>query len=220
MISKISNFSGPTTNTFKYRLASSGDSIRAALSLTTQTRYDAATAGNFITVSSAEYASVVTAVSATKYVMGDTDLTSAFNGWSTGFNISYNDNTKSEGSIPTSNYIVGYAFSGGFAVGSNVTTYLRTGTAANNTHTKMGVDVIFNPGSGNRTVYFIRKAPTTATTQKTYVSFYMNAQNLGQVAGKSNYPIYYSSSANTNSWTLFTGGYPTFQVIATPTKLW
>lgn len=220
MISKLSNFSGPTTNIFKYTTPSTGDSIRAALSLTTQTRYDAATAGNFITVSSAEYASVVTAVSATKYIMGDTDLTSSFSGWTPGFNISYSDTTKSEGAIPTSNYIIGYAFSGGFAANTNITTYLRTGTASNSTHVKMGDNVVFQPGLGNKTLYFIRKAPSTLTTQKTYVSFYMTGNNLGQVSGKSNYPVYYSNFINTNSWTLFTGGYPAFQVIATPTKLW
>jgi hypothetical protein len=218
MISKVSNFSNPLSVTYK-KITSSGDAIRSALSISSQLNYDSASIGNFITVSSSEYASVVNSVTATKYIMTDVDLTSAFNGWSTGFNISYNDTTKSEGSIPESRYIVGYAFSGGFGAGS-VTTYLRTGTASNNTHVKMGSNVVFTPGSGNKTVYFIRKAPTSATTQKTYVSFYMNGTNLGQVSGKTNYPIYYSSGIDTNSWTVFTGGYPCFQVIATTTKLW
>ena len=219
MISKISNFSSPFSVTYRKSSITTGDSIRSALSTSSQLSYDSATVGNFITVSSSEYAAVVTAVTATKYIMTDADLTSAFNGWSTGFNISYNDTTKSEGSIPASRYIIGYAFSGGFGAGS-VTTYLRTGTASNNTHVKMGSNVVFTPGSGSKTVYFIRKAPTSATTQKTYVSFYMNGTNLGQVSGKTNYPIYYSSGIDTNSWTVFTGGYPCFQVIATTTKLW
>ena len=220
MISKVSNFSGPKSNTFKYNVASStSDAIRAALLAGSQTRYDSATVGNFITVSSTEYASVVTAVTATKYVMTDADLTSAFTGWTPGYNISYNDTTTSEATVATSSYIIGYAFSGGFGAGT-ITTYLRTGTSSNGTHTKIGSNLVFSPGSGNRTLYFIRKAPTTATTQKTYISFYMTGNSLGQVSGKTNYPIFFSNSIDTNTWTNFTGGYPTLQVIATTTKLW
>ncbi len=220
MLNRISNFSGPKSVTSKKIVAATGaDSIRSSLNAGSQTRYDSATVGDFITVSSAEYASVVTAVTATKYIMTDADLTSSFTGWSTGYNVSYQDTTKSEGAIPTSNYIIGYAFSGGFGAG-NITTYLRTGTASNNTHTKLGSNIVFAPGSGSKTLYFIRKAPTTATSQKTYVSFYMNGTNLGQVSGKTNYPIYYSQFIDTNTWTSFTGGYPTLQVIATTNKLW
>jgi hypothetical protein len=219
MISKVSNFSSPISNLFNRR-TSTGDAIRSALT-TSQSSYDSATIGNFISVTSAEYAAVLSAVSATKYIMTDADLTSTYSGWSTGFNISYNDTTKTEGAIPTSNYIIGYAFSGGFGAGT-VTTYLRTSTTSNGTHTKIGSNLIFTPGSGNKTVYFIRKAPTVITTQKTYVSFYMagTGTSLGQVSGKSNYPIYFSNSIDTNTWTSFTGGYPCFQVIATTTKLW
>jgi len=219
MISKVSNFSGPSSNTFKYIVSSTTDSIRSSLLAPTQTRYDAATVGNFITVSSTEYTSVVTSVSATKYIMTDADLTSGFTGWTPGYNISYNDNLKTEGSIPTSNYIIGYAYSGGFTSG-NITTYLRSGTSSNGTHTKIGANIVFTPGSGNKTLYFIRKAPTTATSQKTYISFYTTGNSLGQVSGKTNYPIFYSISADTNSWTSFNGGYPTLQVIATTQKLW
>jgi len=219
MISKLSNFSGPGSTLYRYQVVSTSDAIRTALLAGSQTRYDAASIGNFITVSSTEYASVVTAVTATKYVMTDSDLTSAFTGWSTGYNISYNDTLKSEATVTTSSYIIGYAFSGGFGA-SSITTYIRTGTTANGTHTKIGSNLVFTPGSGNKTLYFIRKAPTTATTQKTYISFYMTGSSLGQVLSKSNYPIFYSNLIDTNSWTNFTGGYPTFQVIATTNKLW
>lgn len=218
MLSRVSNFSGPNSVSFK-RTTSTSDSIRSSLLSGSQLRYDNAVVGDFITVSSTEYASVVTAVTATKYIMTDADLTSAFNGWSTGYNVSYNDTLKSEATIATSSYIIGYAFSGNFAVG-NITTYLRTGTSSNGTHTKIGSNLVFAPGSGNKTLYFIRKSPSTATSQKTYVSFYTNSSSLGQVSGKTNYPIYYSASIDTNTWTVFTGGYPTLQVIATTNKLW
>jgi hypothetical protein len=222
MLNKVSNFSGPISVTFKKTTTSvvvGGDSIRSSLSSGSQARYDSATVGDFVTVSSAEYASVVTSVTATKYIMNDTDLTSNFSGWSTGYNISYNDTLKSEATIATSSYIIGYAFSGGFTTG-NITTYLRTGTSSTGTHTKIGSNLVFAPGSGNKTLYFIRKAPTTATSTKTYVSFYMNGNSLGQVSGKTNYPINYSQFVDSNSWTAFTGGYPTLQVIATTNKLW
>jgi len=219
VLSKLSNFYGPTSVLNKNNLVSTGDSIRSALSAPARTSYDAATIGNFITVSSADYAAVFTAVSAIKYIMTDADLTSTFTGWTPGYNISYNDTTKTEGSIPASRYIIGYAFSGGFGAGT-ITTYLRTGTASNNTHSKLGSNIVLTPGSGSKTLYFIRKAPTTAASTKVYVSFYMTGNSLGQVSGKTNYPINYSNGIDTNSWTSFTGGYPCFQVIATSNKLW
>jgi hypothetical protein len=193
------------------------DSIRAALS-TSVTAYDAASVGNFIKITSAEYANVVATVTGTtKYVMNDTDLTSAFNGWTTGYNVSYDDTINSIGSIPTSNYIIGYAYS--LTSAASVTTYLRSGTAANGTHTKIGSNVTFTD-TGTKTVYFIRKAPTTATGSKVYLSYYTTGSGLGQVSGKSNYPIFYSLGADTNTWSSFNGGYPTFQALATTTKSW
>ena len=115
------------------------------------------------------------------------------------------------------NYIIGYAYSGNSAAA--VTTYLRTGTTVNGTHTKIGSNVVFTD-TGAKTVYFIRKAPSTATATKVYLSFYTNGTALGQVSGKTNYPIYYSSGIDTNTWSLFTGGYPTFQALATTAKSW
>lgn len=199
------------------------DQIRAALSVDGQARYDAATAGNFITVSSVDYAAVFSSLSATKYIMDDTDLTSAYSGWARGFNFAYNDTTNPLGSIATASYIVGFAFSGFFAAGT-LTAYLRTGTQSNNTHTKIGSNIVFSPpGTGNRTIYFIRKAPSTPTSTKTYISFYVDGtgiSSVGQVSGKSNYPGYYSQFINTNTWTLWTGGYQTVQVLGTTTKSW
>lgn len=193
------------------------DSIRAALS-TSVASYDAATVGNFIKVTASEYSNVIlTVAGASGYVNNNTDLTSAYSGWSTGFNVSYNDTTKPLGAIPDSNYIIGYAYSLTSSVA--VTTYLRTSTTVNGVHTKLGSNITFTD-AGSKTVYFIRKAPPTSTSGKTYVSFYTNGNGLGQVAAKSNYPMYYSSGIDTNTWVLFTGGYPAFQTLATPTKSW
>jgi hypothetical protein len=193
------------------------DAIRAALS-TSVSAYDAATVGNFIKVTAAEYANVVSTVTGTtKYVMNDTDLTSAFGGWTTGYNVSYNDTSISTAAIPTSNYIIGYAYSGGFS--TPITTYLRAGTTVNGTHSKIGSNVTFTD-NGAKTVYFIRKAPTASTASKVYLSFYTTGGGLGQVVGKSNYPVFYSLGADTNTWTVFTGGYPTLQALATTTKSW
>lgn len=197
--------------------SASGDLIRAALTPAYTASYDAATVGNFIQVDSASYNNVFTNLSATKYVMNDTDLNSAASGWSTGYNISYDDTINSIGSIPINNYIIGYAYRGNSAAA--VTTYLRSGTTANGTHTKIGANVTYTD-IGAKTVYFIRKAPTTATASKVYLSFYMNGTALGQVSGKSNYPIYFSNGIDTNTWTPFTGGYPTFQALATTNKQW
>ena len=193
------------------------DAIRAALS-TSVSAYDAATVGNFIKITAAEYANVVSTVTGTtKYVMNDTDLTSSFSGWTTGYNVSYNDTTISTASIPTSNYIIGYAYSGTFS--TSITTYLRAGTIVNGTHSKIGANVTFTD-NGNKTVYFIRKAPTAPTASKVYLSFYTTGSGLGQVSGKSNYPIFYSLGIDTNTWASFTGGYPTLQALATTTKSW
>lgn len=203
--------------TITITVSSGSDAIRAALTTSTGS-YDAATVGNFIKVTSTEYANVVATVTGTtKYVMNDTDLNSATSGWSTGYNISYNDTINSIGTIPINNYIIGYAYRGNSAAA--VTTYLRSGTTANGTHTKIGANISYTD-TGAKTVYFIRKAPTTATATKVYLSFYMNGSSLGQVAGKSNYPVYYSNGIDTNTWTSFTGGYPTFQALATTTKSW
>ena len=194
------------------------DQIRLALS-TNQSVYDSATAGNFIRVTAAEYANVYSTVTgATKWIMNDTDLTSSFVGWSVNYNVSYNDTTKATGSVPANNYIIGYAFSGSHAAVQQ-TTYLRQGTASNGVHTKLGSNVSYTGGS-NTTFYFIRKSPSSSTTTKVYLSFFTTGNNLGQVSGKSNYPIYYSANQDTNSWSLFTGGYPAFQAMSTETKSW
>jgi len=205
------------SNNYGLFSSQAADSIRAALS-TSVSAYDAATVGNFIKITAAEYANVASTVTGTtKYVMNDTDLTSGFTGWSTDYNVSYNDSTNPIGTIPISNYIIGYAYSGGFS--TSITTYLRTGTTVTGIHSKMGSNITFTD-NGNKTVYFIRKAPTDSTASKVYLSFYTTGSSLGQVTGKSNYPMYYSQSANTNTWTLYTGPYPTFQTLATTTKSW
>ena len=193
-----------------------------ASSLTTSlTNYDNAAVGDFVMVTLSEYSAVVTATSSTKYIMDDTDLTNGTTNWSTNYNVSYNDTTKAIGSIPANNYIIGFAYGVGHNSASTVTTYLREGTTANGTHTKIGSNITYTAITGVRQYYFIRKSPTTPTSNKTYVSNYISNNGTRTVApSKTNYPIYYSQNIDTNSWSSFTGAYPTLQVIATPNKQW
>jgi hypothetical protein len=227
MLSKLSNFAGPSSNIFgrRQRTVLVGDSIYDALSTEAQDRYVLATVGHFINVSESDYDSVLVAISATKYIMDDTDLKSSYIGWSAGFNVSYHDTINAIGSIPTNNYVIGYAWSGTF-YNNTVTTYLRTGRTPNGSfpqpqHSILGNTINFNPGSGEQTVYFIRRAPTTPSSTKLYVSFYASgSSNLGLGGIVGNYPIYYSPGVGTNNWTFYTTDYPILQVAATSTKLW
>lgn len=193
-----------------------------ASSLTTSlTNYNNAAVGDFVKVTLSEYSAVVTATSASKYVMNDTDLTSSTTNWSTNYNVSYNDTTKVIGSIPTNNYIIGFAYGVSHGTATTVTTYLRGGTAANGTHTKIGSNITYTGIAGVQQYYFIRKAPTTPTANKTYISHYISTNGTRTIpSGKSNYPIYYSQNIDTNTWSVFTGNYPTLQVIATSNKQW
>lgn len=193
-----------------------------ASSLTTSlTNYNNAAVGDFVKVTLSEYSAVVTATSASKYVMNDTDLTGTTTNWSTNYNVSYNDTTNAIGSIPTNNYIIGFAYGVSHNTATTVTTYLRGGTTANGTHTKIGSNITYTAITGVQQYYFIRKSPTTPTSNKTYISNYISNNGTRTIpSGKTNYPIYYSQNIDTNTWSLFTGAYPTLQVIATPNKQW
>ncbi len=233
MFNRFYNFHGPLS-LFEDNITSSNggtvsDSIYEALSSDSRITYNSAAIGNFITVSSVDYANVVSAVSATKYVMDDTSLTSGSANWSTGYNVSYNDvggsafgNPNPTASIPASNYIIGYAYKTSLSSLATIISYLRTATAANGVHTLISPTHSTYTLRTTSTVYLIRKAPTQSTSQKTYVSFYVSpsAGTLCSVSGKTNYPIYYSSGYNTNTWSSFTGAFPSLQVIATDQRLW
>lgn len=192
-------------------------SMRSLLSGSGQTAYDAASADNWFSVSSTDYANVVAGLSSvTKYVMNDSLVAENGSGWSAGFAQAFPSTIST---IPSGVYLFGFisrTSSTGTTTPLISTTFRGTYTAISNSPT--------SPSSGVRG-YFLRK-PSSATASTSYVGLvnsvggYMGTTDFNVAAGSAGG---YDNTVPYSTWTTWNGvgvRYQIFQMLGTPTQQW
>jgi hypothetical protein len=203
----FSNGSGSAEST------SSNNAIYDALSAAGQTAFNAATVGNFFSVSAADYASVFANVTGTtKYAMTDAQLAETNDAWSGNYAYTIDQSTSQ---IPASSYVIGFAarassVSSGTVTPLISTTYRGSYSAISNSPT-------FAAGSPSAIQYYIRKNPTTGTAAISYLALVATTNRL---RGTTTYGGAFAVSPY-NSWTNYPGAAgPVQQFLSTTTKSW
>lgn len=187
-----------------------GDAIRAALTTSTGS-YDAATVGNWVKVTAAEYANVKATVTGVN-TRGMTEVQANENGSAWTGTCAH---TLPSGSItsPSGEYIIGFSAR---AFNTNGTFTVLTSTTYKGTYAALGNSP--NSTAGARE-YFVRKAPTTANASTTYVA---SAASTNRTMGTTNFAnsAYDCASPYDGPWTTWNTTAPIFQFIGTSTKSW
>jgi len=191
--------------------SSVGDSIRAALS-TSVASYDAAIVGDWVKVTSAEYANVKATVSgATTRGMTDAQANEAGSAWT---GICAHVLTQALVTSPSGEYLI--AFSARLFNTTGTFTVL-TSTAYGGTYTSLGNSPSANSANGRE--YWVRKAPTTANASTTYVGSVASANRYLSTTTFAN--TFYDCSSPYSTWTSWNNlTCPVFQFVGTSTKSW
>jgi hypothetical protein len=190
-----------------------GDSIRALLSASGQSAYDAASSGNWFSVSAADYAAAAAGIASTsKYVMNDTLVAENGSAWSGTFAQAYPSTISA---IPSGVYLYGFISrtqAGGTTTPLISTTFRGTYTSIANSP---------NAATSGARGYFLRKAPT-ATAATSYVGLVNSGTGL---MGTTTYNVAvgsrggYDNTIPYSTWVDWTGAYQIFQLLGTTTAV-
>ena len=189
--------------------------MRALLSASGQSAYDAAATDNWFAVSSTDYAAVVSGLaSVTKY--GLTDAQVAENGslWSNGFAQAF---PSTIGTVPANTYLFGFISrnaTGGTTTPLISTTFKGTYTAISNSP---------NAAISGARGYFLRKA-SSATSATSYIGILPSGSNGYLTTTTFNPPVSqmggYDNTVPYSTWTQWNAQYLIFQMLGTPTLQW
>lgn len=193
--------------------SSSSDLIYTSLSAAGKSAFNAASVGNFFSVSAADYASVFSNVTgATKYAMTDAQLAQTNDGWAPDYAYTI-DQAASQ--IPVSSYVIGFAarstsVSAGTVTPLISTTYRGSYSAISNSPT-------FAAGSPSAIQYYIRRNPTTGTAAISYLAL---VASITRLRGTSTYGGAFAVSPY-STWTNYPAAPgPVQQFLSTTTKSW
>ena len=191
-----------------------GGSMRALLSASGQSAYDAAATDNFFAVSQADYDAVAAGLSSvTKYAMSDSLVAESGGGWSGGYAQAF---PSTIGTVPSGVYLFGFISrtqSGGTTTPLISTTFRGTYTAISNSP---------NAATGSARGYFLRKA-SASTAATSYIGLVNSTTGLLGSTGfniASGQQGAYDGAAPYSTWTLWPGAFQIFQMLGTPTQQW
>lgn len=207
----FSSFSGSFKAGRRAGAVVAGTTIRALLSASGKTAWDAATDGNFFSVTAADYAAVASGLTNVTKV-GMTDAQVAENGslWSGGYAQAM---PTTLGTLAANSYIFGFVTrsqTSGTATLLSSTTHKGTYTAVGNSPTT---------SAGGARSYFIRKTPVSSGAATTYLGILQNTSALMGTTSFANAGGYDNTSPY-STWTNWTGTFIIFQVLSTSTVQW
>ena len=190
-------------------------SMRALLSASGQSAYDAAATNNWFAVSSSDYAAVVSGLaSITKYGLTDAQVAENGSAWSAGYAQAF---PSTIGTVPSSTYLIGFISrnsAGGTTTPIISTTFRGTYTAISNSP---------NAATGGARGYFLRKA-SSATSATSYIGILPSGSNGLLTTTTFNPPVAqqggYDNTVPYSTWTNWNAQFLIFQMIGTPTLQW
>lgn len=184
--------------------------IRDLLSASGKTAYDAAGTDAWFSVSSTDYAAVLTGLAGTSSIGHTTaEVTGAVNAFvgTYGFTMPIANAT-----VPANNYVIGLVTRGFQAAASTFRPY--TSTTFKGTYTTLGNNIISAANTTNP-VYFLRKTPTNQATTS-YIALGPRNAGGGNWATAGTYANA-GYSANMTSWTNWNTNAPIQQWLITTT---
>ncbi len=196
---------------------SSSDAIRASLSSNNKIIYDALDTNEFLLVSEEEFLAVKATTGSACYGSSDAHITSHESGqWPANRYVTLGDTIFGTGSIPTGKYIIGFCFrASDDAAPQDVKLFTSGKYGAKNSLTQLGGLLSTDNDFPGGIQCFIRKAPNSTTSAKTYFSVLTTNERSTIVL---NFPM--TSSADAITWTPTTEFSVLQQVMAVGTKSW
>lgn len=193
--------------------SSSSNLIYTSLSAAGQTAFNAATIGNFFSVSAADYASVFANVTgATKYAMTDAQLAETNDAWAPDYAYTI-DQAASQ--IPISSYVIGFAARASSVSAGTVTPLIST--TYRGSYSAISNSPSFAAGSPSAIQYYIRRNPTTGTAATSYLAL---VASINRLRGTTTYGGAFATTPY-NTWSNYPGAAgPVQQFISTTTKSW
>jgi hypothetical protein len=190
------------------------DSIRSALSASAQIAYDAATEGNFISVSAADYAAVAGALTGVRK-LGDSDANATFYSAASYTGTCAALNNPGSSNVDTGYYIIGF-LARHFNT-SNTHFRLLISGSARGTYIQLGNNApVVN---ANAVSYFIRKAPNDANVAAQYVGIVSNTGSF-RMSNTTWANGAFDCSEPYSTWSFRNGTQPVFQALTVATKQW
>lgn len=189
--------------------------MRSLLSASGQSAYDAATGGDWFSVSASDYAAVFSGLSSvTKYGLTDVQLGSANNAWSGGYAQAFGAGLNA--SLASGTYVIGFA-SRSSAGSGTITPLISTTLPTSGTYSALA-----NSASVSSTslVYYLRRAPSAvASTSYLGIVGSGNMYATNSVTGITNW---YSNTGSPNftSWISYNANPLIFQALGTPMLQW
>lgn len=195
------------------------DEIREQLTEAQRLTYDAAQVGDFIKVNYQQYENIAQNVTgAQKYRTTDSNFISGSGSqWASPF---FLVGASSSAAVTANNYIIAYkAICGRTSEAYSLRLWSSdTESATSSTWTAIGSTNSFTATATIReVVYFVRKKPATALTNRSYIAIY-SSNNLAQSAQSA--PTYLSSNNGASFTTYGSTNAPALQILATTTKSW
>ncbi len=191
----------------------SGDQLLAALS-TSVASYNAASVGNWVSITAAEYANVkATVTGATTTGMTEAQMGESGSAWtgSCAFTL-----PSASASISSGSYIICFSL-----VGLNsltTTASCLTSTTFIGTYSNVGNSPSLSIASTTR-LYWVRKAPTDSVASTSYMATVLStgSRRMGTTIFSGGY---YDCSAPYSSWIAWNTQAPQHQFVTTTTKSW
>lgn len=190
------------------------DSIRSALSASAQIAYDAATAGNFISVSAADYAAVAGALTGVRK-LGDSDANATSYQPTPYSGTCAAVNNPERSNVDAGYYIVG--FLARHTRTSNAHFRLLISGSARGTYIQLGNNAPV--ANANSVSYYIRKAPNDANVSTQYVGIVSNTSDL-LMSNTVWANAAFDCSEPYSTWNARNGTQPVFQAITVATRQW
>lgn len=184
--------------------------MRALLSVSGQTAYDAAANNAWFNVSNTDYAAVFSGLSGTSKI-GMNDATLGGGGQAFVGQLG-STLPQANATVPSGNYVIGFATKQATSATATVSPYIST--TFKGTYSTLGSNIVTLPASAG-IVYFLRKAPTPEASTS-YIA--MGPKNTGNWWATGSWTAGGAYSSNMSSWTNYTGNLPCQQWLITSSQ--
>jgi len=197
--------------------------IRALLSPTGQSAFDAAATDSWFSVSATDYGNVRAGLTGTSTIAySDANLTSASNTFSGNFGATVN---ITNATVATGNFILGLASKG---TGTGTLTFRPyVSTTFRGTYSTIGTgNLVILQSQSSTVVYWLRKNPPAAVGATSYVAVGpgltagMSWLSMGPWGGNDTNGGAYSNTMSSGGWTTFNSAIPAQQWLLTNVQQW
>ena len=193
------------------------DSLRAALTTSTAS-YDATIVGNWVKITSTEYANIKSVISgATTRGMTEAQANEVGSSWTGTCAYTFNSGSTSGSESPAGEYIIAFSARLGGSQ-SGVFSVMTSNSYKAGSYAVLGNSPTMNAVNGRE--YFVRKAPTTANAVTTYIATAASASRAMGTTTFANAAYDCTPNPYDGPWSTWNTAAPIFQFVGTSNKSW